>query len=651
MSIPKREPKLRKDIEGLRAVAILTVVLFHAKVPGFSGGYIGVDLFFVLSGYLISGLLLDERARAGAIHFAGFYARRARRLLPASVTMLLGVCVAGSMLSAPSLQGWFAAGVSFASLYISNIQFIRSGADYYGGSAERHPLLHTWSLSVEEQFYFIWPLAIAGIAYLVSRRHQLRATHLLAIITGVGFVAAEWARQQLPLEGFYFSAFRLWEFAAGALLAGYQREFSPVAGPIGRAAGWLGLALLLGSTTLMCSASTFPGVGALPTVVGTLLVLHGTTSDVQAPLHRLLAFAPFQTLGRLSYSLYLWHWPFLIFGATLVPYATVWHRLAFVLASAIVAELSYRLVETPLRHHPWLSAAPSRTIGVALAVTLGMAGAGAIWKAQATGWEAETAAPDPMTTSLLRTWPGRAQLPEDALARGVVAGARNGKERWVLLGDSHAEVWYPALSTLLAARGMELVLFTKAACPAMLHAKRFHRMDYAACDQWRLDALAQIEKLRPSVLLLSSREEQPFPDEAWVGATEALLGSLHPRPAKVVVLRGLAAGPSSLPECLEAAKWRGADETALCAVRADPADDGGFATLRRTLASRPGLLFEDWSTLFCKGGQCGPRTGDGAPLFADSNHLSRRAVLEAAPAIESRLVEAGLLGDEKTPAN
>ena len=651
MSIPKREPKLRKDIEGLRAIAILTVVLFHAKVPGFSGGYIGVDLFFVLSGYLISGLLLDERARAGAIHFAGFYARRARRLLPASVTMLLGVCVAGSMLSAPSLQGWFAAGVSFASLYMSNIQFIRSGADYYGGSAERHPLLHTWSLSVEEQFYFIWPLAIAGIAYLVSRRHLLRATHLLAIITGVGFVAAEWARQQLPLEGFYFSAFRLWEFAAGALLAGYQREFSPIAGPIGRAAGWLGLALLLGSTTLMYSDSTFPGVGALPTVVGTLLVLHGTTSDVQAPLHRLLAFAPFQTLGRLSYSLYLWHWPFLIFGATLVPYATVWHRLAFVLASAIVAELSYRLVETPLRHHPWLSAAPSRTIGVALAVTLGMAGAGAIWKAQATGWEAETAPPDPASQAMLKAWPGEAQEPEGNKAVAVVTGAPHATERWVLLGDSHAEVWYPALSTLLAARGMELVLFTKAACPAMLHAKRFHRMDYVACDQWRLDALAQIEKLRPSVLLLSSREEQPFPDEAWVGATEALLGSLHPLPAKVVVLRGLAAGPSALPECLEAAKWRGADETALCAVRADPVDEGGFATLRRSLASRPGLLFEDWSTLFCKGGRCGPRTGDGASLFSDSNHLSRRAVVEATPAIEARLVAAGLLEAQKPAEN
>ena len=645
----KPVPKLRKDIEGLRAIAILTVVLFHAKVPGFSGGYIGVDLFFVLSGYLISGLLLDERARSGAIHFAAFYARRARRLLPASVTMLLAVCVAGSMLSAPSLQRWFAAGVSFASLYMSNIQFIRSGADYYGGSAERHPLLHTWSLSVEEQFYFIWPLAIAGIAYLVSRRHRLRATHLLAIITVVGFVAAEWARQQMPLEGFYSSGFRLWEFSAGALLAAYQREFSPIAGPIGRAAGWLGLALLVGSTTLMYGDFTFPGVGALPTVVGTLLVLHGTTSDVQAPLHRLLAFAPFQTLGRLSYSLYLWHWPFLIFGATLVPYATVWHRLAFVLASAIVAELSYRLVETPLRHHPWLSAAPSRTIWVALAVTLGMAGAGAIWRSQATGWATETAAPDPASQAMLNAWPLRAQEPDGDRAVAAVTGAPHATERWVLLGDSHAEVWYPALSKLLAARGMELVIFTKAACPAMLHAKRFRRMDYVACDQWRIDALKQIEKLRPSVLLLSSREEQPFPDDAWTGATEALLGSLHPLPAKVVVLRGLAAGPSPMPECLEAAKWRGADEDALCAVRTDPEDEGGFATLRRSLPSRPGLIFEDWSTLFCKGGRCGPRTGDGAPLFADSNHLSRRAVLEAAPAIEGRLVASGLL-EARTPA-
>jgi peptidoglycan/LPS O-acetylase OafA/YrhL len=192
MTNPSDAPKLRKGIEGLRAIAILTVVLFHATVPGFSGGYIGVDLFFVLSGYLISGLLLDERTRTGAIGFASFYARRARRLLPASAAMMLAVTVAGMLISPPSLQQWFAAGISFASLYMSNIQFIRSGADYYGGSAERHPLLHTWSLSVEEQFYFVWPLAIACIAYLVSQRHRLRATHLLAAITLAGFAAAEW---------------------------------------------------------------------------------------------------------------------------------------------------------------------------------------------------------------------------------------------------------------------------------------------------------------------------------------------------------------------------------------------------------------------------------------------------------------------------
>lgn len=648
---PSAAPKLRKDIEGLRAVAILTVVLFHAKMPGFSGGYIGVDLFFVLSGYLISGLLLDERARTGTIAFASFYARRARRLLPASASMMLAVTIAGMLISAPSAQGWFAEGVSFASLYMSNIQFIRSGADYYGGSAERHPLLHTWSLSVEEQFYLVWPLAIAGVAYLISRRHTLRATHLLAIMTLAGFAAAEWARQQLPLDGFYFSGFRLWEFSAGALLAAYQRDFSPTAGPFGRAWGWLGVALLLGSSTLMHSDSTFPGIGALPTVIGTMLVLHSTTSAVQSPLHRLLSLAPLQTLGRLSYSLYLWHWPFLVFGAALLPYATVWHRLGLVVASAVVAEFSYRLVELRLRHHAWLSASPSRSIGVAVAVTLGMAGVGAVWRSKAADWATATSAPDTISKRMLKTWPGRTQLPEDRRATGVITGARHGKERWVLLGDSHGEVWYPALSKLLEPRGVQLVLFTKAACPAMLHAKRFHRMDYVACDDWRLDALAQIERLRPSVLLLSSREEQPFPDEAWIGATEALLGSLHPLPAKVVILRGLAAGPSALPECLEAARWRGAVPESLCAVRTAPDDEGGFATLRHSFYGRPGIMFEDWTSLFCKGGLCAPRTRDGSPLYSDSNHLSRPAVLEAVPAIEARLVAMGLLAARKPAAN
>ena len=128
-----------------------------------------------------------------------------------------------------------------------------------------------------------------------------------------------------------------------------------------------------------------------------------------------------------------------------------------------------------------------------------------------------------------------------------------------------------------------------------------------------------------------------------MGATEALLGSLDPSPAKVVIVRGMAAGPSPMPECLEAATWRGADADAICAVRADPEDEGGFATLRHALSGRPGLIFEDWSDLFCVAGSCNPRTRSGEPLYSDSNHLSRPAVLEAAPAIEQRLVDAGLL--------
>ena len=399
----------------------------------------------------------------------------------------------------------------------------------------------------------------------------------------------------------------------------------------------------------MSHESTFPGVGALPTVMGTLLVLHGTTGAAETPLHRLLGLAPFQTLGRLSYSLYLWHWPFLVFGAALLPYATVWHRLGLVVASAVVAELSFRFVESPLRHHRWLGVSPRRSIIAAILVSFAMAGVGAIWKSQATGWATETAAPDPASQAMLNAWPLRLQEDEDVRAVAVMTGAPHAAERWVLLGDSHGEVWYPALSKLLAARGVELVLFTKMECPAMLQRKRFHRTEYVACDQWRIDALNQIEKLRPTVLLLLSREEQPFPNEAWVGATEALLGSLDPSPAKVVIVRGMAAGPSPMPECLEAATWRGADADAICAVRADPEDEGGFATLRHALSGRPGLIFEDWTTLFCKGGRCGPRTGDGAPLFTDSNHLSRRAVLEAAPAIEGRLVASGLL-EARTPA-
>lgn len=401
----------------------------------------------------------------------------------------------------------------------------------------------------------------------------------------------------------------------------------------------------------MSHDSTFPGVGALPTVMGTLLVLHGTTGAAETPLHRLLGLAPLQTLGRLSHSIYLWHWPFLVFGAALIPFASVWHRMGLVIASAIVAELSFRFVESPLRHHAWLSVSPRRSLAAAILVTLAMAGIGAGWKFQANRWSQALDVKGGAWDASMASWPIRTQSAEETSAVPVILGAPDGRERWVLLGDSHAEVWYPALATLLAPRGVQLVLFTKAACPAMLQRRRSARLDYAACDAWRLDALRQISEMHPAVLLISSREEQPFPDHAWVAATQALLAGLNGSVAEVVILRGLATGPSRLPECLEAATWRGADGNDVCTLRTDPVDQGGYATVKRALGGQPELIFEDWSDLFCVAGSCNPRTRSGEPLYWDSNHLSRLAVLEAVPGIEARLVATGLLAARKPAAN
>ena len=636
-------PELRRDIEGLRALAILTVVLFHAKVPGFSGGFVGVDLFFVLSGYLISGLLLDEHRRSGTIGFASFYARRARRLLPASAAMLLVVTLAGLWLSAPSEQQWFAAGVSFASLYMSNIQFIRSGADYYDTTAERHPLLHTWSLSVEEQFYFIWPLAIAAMLLLAARSRRARPTLSIGLVTIAGFAAAEWARNRLPLEGFYFSAFRLWEFSSGALLAAHQRGSTPPGERIASIFGWLGLALVVGSSTLMDANSAFPGVGALPVVLGTMLVLYGTTGRAESRLHRLLGLAPFQTLGRLSYSIYLWHWPMLTFGAALLPYATVWHRIGFLLASVAVSELSYRWVESPLRHHAWLSATPRRSIVAAIAVSLLVASIGALWKFEASAWRRTSTVTDAAWTAAKERWPLRAQEPDDAVARPVEAGAPDGRETWVLLGDSHAEVWYPALSEVLAATGRRLVLLTKSACPAMEVHKRWRRQPFEACDNWRDDALRRIGDLHPRVLLLASREQQPFADDDWAPATEALIRKLPHAPEAIVVIRGMSDASAPMLDCLSAAAWRGIDEAAYCSVRPAAVEQGGFAALKRAVGDRAGWYFEDWTKFFCTAESCSPRVASGAPLFADEHHLSRPAVLEAVPRVKERFDALGLL--------
>ncbi|HZU45784.1 MAG TPA: acyltransferase, partial [Mycobacterium sp.] len=387
----QRAPRtgFRPDIEGLRAVAILAVVLFHAEVPGIGGGFTGVDVFFVISGFLITGLLWREVSTAGSVQLRRFYGARARRLLPASATV--GVVTAiGAAALLPPLQARTVLGDGITcALYVGNYRFLLEGNDYFVSVMPPSPFQHYWSLGVEEQFYLVWPALIIGTAWFIRRvRRRNRADTssatpyvvVLAVVASLSFVVSlvattYWA----PAVAFYSLPTRAWQLAVGglvALTAGRWRRLPVVAATV---AGWVGLVVIVLGCTLLHTSTPYPGSAALLPVLGTALVIGAGCAAPWRGCGRVLAWAPMRAVGRVSYSWYLWHWPVLLLAPPLLGHPLgLAGRLAAALFSAGLAVLTLYLVENPLRFAASLRRSPAGSLAVggvatAVAVCVGVA--------------------------------------------------------------------------------------------------------------------------------------------------------------------------------------------------------------------------------------------------------------------------------------
>jgi peptidoglycan/LPS O-acetylase OafA/YrhL len=306
----------RPDIEGLRALAVGLVIASHAGLPVLRCGFVGVDVFFVLSGYLITSILMQEISSSGTVNFARFYARRARRLLPAGITMVMVVCCAEAFIMNPVAQFNTLKAALATVLYSSNLYFAHLHLQYFYRHSETNPLLHTWSLAAEEQFYLVWPLVLLLLAR-TFKSVRGRSAALAAISLG-SFLLCVWLTATNSVLAFFETPARVWEFGAGGLLG-----FMPEGWLTGsrRLLSWLGglgiIALAAGAELI--HASMFPGYVAAISVVATLLLLIAGEGAPESPVPRLLRAKPVQAIGRLSYSLYLWHWPVLVIGRQLVP--------------------------------------------------------------------------------------------------------------------------------------------------------------------------------------------------------------------------------------------------------------------------------------------------------------------------------------------
>ncbi len=348
----------RRDIEGLRALAVIAVIAYHAGVPFTGGGFVGVDVFLVISGFLITSLLIREWSETGGISLAGFYARRARRLLPISATVLAATALGSVIWLEATRLDELGIDILAASGFAVNLVLAGRGTDYLAAELAPSAIQHYWSLAVEEQFYILWP-ALILLALVGGRR---LATLVIAAVTAASLAASITLTGPQPTWSYFGLHTRAWELGLGALLAVIGTTTDRVPGWVRATLGWAGIAAVIVSIGTFDRVEHFPGTWALLPVVGTLLALAAGDDNRLGP-SRALHLSPLQWAGGRSYSLYLWHWPALVIGAAAldrVPGPTA--TLALIALAVVLAEVGYRFIENPIRRSPRLIPRPGRSL-------------------------------------------------------------------------------------------------------------------------------------------------------------------------------------------------------------------------------------------------------------------------------------------------
>jgi peptidoglycan/LPS O-acetylase OafA/YrhL len=446
-------PTYRPEIDGLRALAVIPVILFHAGLAGFSGGFVGVDVFFVISGYLITSLI-DHQQRNGTFSICSFYERRARRILPALLVVMMACVPFALYYMSPNQLTEFGESVLAVSGFISNVFFWRE-TGYFSTSSELKPLLHTWSLGVEEQFYLFFPLALIGLSLALRRKGILIGLSIAAIGS---ILLSTYASYHAPAANFYLAPTRIWELLLGALLA--MSGISVARKRFADVLGFFGLALIILSVCHYDRSTKFPGIAALAPTLGTVLLIG--FADHRTVLGRLLAAKPLAGIGLISYSAYLWHYPLFAF-ARIRDYGEIGTAEKLLLASValVLAFLTWRYIERPFRNR---QALPTRMlVGCLVPCAAIVAGFGAL-AVMRDGLPARFDIPAQIAKTLAhqqRPFSECSDRPTGNLGRepGCAIGSEHGAITTVLFGDSHSLALVPVVHEALQKRGAR-ALFT-----------------------------------------------------------------------------------------------------------------------------------------------------------------------------------------------
>lgn len=605
----------RREVDGLRAIAVLSVVPYHAGIAP-RAGFVGVDIFFVISGYLITALLLREHISTGRIDLLAFYARRVRRIFPAALVVILAVLGMAGLLLPPVALTRTADSAGAAVVFVANIFFQAVTGGYFDSRAEEMPLLHLWSLSVEEQFYLLWPTLLI----LLLRWRPALFLKMLVGLAIASFVLAEWLIHFNPEAAFYQMPARFWELAAGGMIAALPAR--------GAAQPWVAT----GASACILVAcfvplSHFPGAGALPVVLATAALLWAVHQGGELGIAgRLLRSSPMVGVGLISYSLYLWHWPLLAFyRAGSIGQGSTLMRLILCVAAALLAIASYRYIEQPFRRTQW----PKGRLlagGATLSLVVALSACAYGYKVQTN--EAAKPTDNPLAVKAENDIPPgwqhcHYQVWSDGPLRAGCETIPGQSARIVLWGDSMAMAWQPLVVTLGQQAKQSSIDYSRDACgPFLGYLPSDPLPGYIKCRNWNARVLEYAK--RADTVILVGRWAYDFTDNvsARLTALHATLAALSAVP-HVVILGPTPEMRDLVSRCIRASN---VDACAISRTQFDTDTTPILADLRAAAAGISNVHVVDMTDFFCTTTTC-PAMKDGYALYWDSHHVSYTAAM------------------------
>jgi peptidoglycan/LPS O-acetylase OafA/YrhL len=663
-------PGYRPHLDGVRALAVMLVVFFHLGFAWMPGGFIGVDVFFVLSGYLITGLLLTDAAEHGRIRLWRFYARRVRRLVPAALVVLIAVSIASSVWLSPLAQIDVVGDAQASALNYANWHIAAADGDYFAPGDIPGPLVHFWSLAVEEQFYLLWPPLLLGLLALGGAARA--GTRVRPVLAGLGLIGITSAVLSVVLtpSGFAYYGLhtRAYQLLAGAALAvlafklrrrgiaeiGGERAAQAAAALAGAGA----LAALVWLAHSIDGASNYPGWAGIAVTAASALLIAVLDLGPSAGIRRAVGAAPAAALGRISYSLYLWHWPVIVFlgviaGSEGIPWLDGWAtKLA---ATFVLATACYLAVEVPLRRRVAPRAAPRPALATALACSALVAvfAVPALLPTTEAERVAHAAVRDRAPTANCPYFEDEWPLAEDA---DPCVYRDGGPTTVAIVGDSHAQQWQPAFDEIAAEHDLTVIRVARGGCPAN-DITPFH---YDAqglpspdeeCARWRHAVYPElIDDYDPELIFVATRSHvvgitdgpdpvlpsDPGHADAWARSWDWTLEALGAGGALVVVSTIMPTLPEHVPVCLAE---EGLESSSCDFAAADPEAAPFNRALERITAAHGATLIDPVG-LACPGGACDAVT-DGVINHRDDNHLSATYARSLAPGFERLLRRAG----------